>query len=326
MVYALIGGGLLALLAGFVAYGMSATQHQQASGWLGWASRFAHDLVTGTTYIVENLVPLSSFLLHELGKAYNAVYQQCGTWLGGVENYVNMRITALSNMASALNDFAKWLLGREIPRLIRAIPGEASKIVRVVEKRVIRIEHSVVKIVGLTAHAAEVAVVGVIDRDFPFLLPELRYIKKHWKQLVKILEAAGALTLPGLITFPGSIRNWVDRELSKLWKRIKAKEKTIVGVVGAAVVAEALRKLGMSWARCTNWKRLGRAGCNLSPGSITNLLGLIAGLAVLDQGLSLDALAKKVQAGLVEGEGLVTHFWQADVKPKIADRQLGSAT
>lgn len=326
MALALVGIGLFALCAGFVAYGMAGTQHQQASGWLGWASRFAHDLVTGSKYILENIVPLSSYLLHELGSVYNAVYSQCATWLGGVENFVRMSGAATYEFALAMNDWSKWLVNVEIPKLVHAIPGEAAKVARDVGKKVGQVERTVVKIVGLSAHAAEVEVKKVIAHDFPFLLPELRYIKAHWKQLLKILATAGAIAIPGLLDIPGSLRRWVEKGLSDLWKRIKANEKKLTGVVAAAVVAEALRKLGMSWARCTNWKRLGRAGCNLSPGSITHLLGLIAGLAVLDEGLSLEALAKKIQTGLVEGEGLVVHFWQADVKATLKDRQLGSAT
>jgi hypothetical protein len=75
----------------------------------------------------------------------------------------------------------------------------------------------------------------------------------------------------------------ITDELTKVWHRVKALDRVAgVGVL-TGVVALALARLGGSWIRCSNWRRIGRSVCGLPLGLIEELLGAtILGFAVTD--------------------------------------------
>lgn len=273
MAEALGGVALGALLVAFVAYGYAGMQHGQTHGFLNWIVSQAVDTAKAAVWLTEQLVPLTSFLSHELGKAFNVTYSAAARWIGGVENYIQMKGGALVNLALALNQWAAWLLNHEIPKLIKALPNEATHLVHTITTRIVHVEKTIVRLPGLTKAevraAVAVAIPGIIARDLPYF----DWLKKHLKVLERILAGAAAGTVGALIDLP--------KDLVNIRKRLGKLEKTLAGTVGAAIVATALARLGVSWIRCTNWKRLGRGICGLPSSVISDILGLLTDIFIL---------------------------------------------
>jgi len=270
---ALVGIGLFALCVGFVAYGMAGIHHSQSQGFLGWIASQAVDTAKAAVWITEQIVPLTSFLLHELGKAYEATYSLLATWLGGVENFVRMSGAATYYFALAMNDWTQWLLKTELPRVIHGITTPVIRAGNTIVKRIQPIEKIVYRIPKLTKAAVAAAIAaalpGVIAHDIPYF----DWLKKHLKALERILAgAAGAvigLNIPSI------------KDLIGIRKRIGKLEKALTHKAAAALVVTALATLGLSWIRCTNWKRLGRGVCGLPSSVISDILGLITDVFIL---------------------------------------------
>ena len=64
---------------------------------------------------------------------------------------------------------------------------------------------------------------------------------------------------------------------------MRAHARPIATAAFVAAVAVAVRRLGMNWVRCRNWKRIGKAVCGLPASRIDGLLAvLVGGLALAD--------------------------------------------
>lgn len=270
---ALAGVALGALLVAFVAYGYAGMQHGQSKGFLNWIVGQAEDTVKAAIWLTEQLVPLTSFLAHELGNAFNVTYAAAARWIGGVENYISMKGAALANFASAVNSWATWLVTKEIPHLIRALPNSVTHLVHTVTTRVVHVEKTIVKLPGLTKAqvraAVAVAIPGIIANDLPYF----QWLKDHLKALERVLSGAAGAVIGSSIP---SVRDLIG-----IRKRIGKIERALTHSAAAGLVAVAIATLGVSWIRCTNWKRLGRGFCNLPASAISHLLGLITDIFVL---------------------------------------------
>lgn len=105
----------------------------------------------------------------------------------------------------------------------------------------------------------------------------------------------GALDLPGIRarnrvrdeTVPQSIEGLRARvaeaegAIDNLWSKVRHLDKVTVGALAGALVATMLGRLGAGWIRCSNWSRIGRAGCRMPFHLLEDFLALIADFAVL---------------------------------------------
>lgn len=82
-----------------------------------------------------------------------------------------------------------------------------------------------------------------------------------------------------------------ERRVGRLWDRIRANERKIVGIGAVAIVSTALAKLGGSWIRCNNWRKLGRAGCRMDS-TLIDLL-LLETVAIVGT-ISIEELAREL--------------------------------
>lgn len=279
MAVALLGGGLAILLTAFVAYGQAFTQHSQNRGFLGWLASQAIDTAKAAIWITEQVVPLTSYILHELGHTFNVAYSTAARWVGGLENYVQMTGAAAVNLGLALNDWTKWMVYHYVPSLVHGVTAPVTKVIHGATVRIVKIERTIVKVPSLTRAQVKalvaVAIPGIVAKELPYF----EWLKQHLKALERAI--AGTLPHPTL-------------DLAGIRARLKKLEKVSATSLVAGTVALALARLGATWIRCNNWKRIGRAGCQMSPNAITQLLGLAAGLAVIESNLSIVTLAEEM--------------------------------
>lgn len=66
-----------------------------------------------------------------------------------------------------------------------------------------------------------------------------------------------------------------------LLDRIGAAGRTVGATAAVGVVAIALQRFGLNWLRCSNWRRIGRAGCRMPLHFLEDLLALGADFLVL---------------------------------------------
>jgi hypothetical protein len=257
-------------------------------------------------------------LTHAIGSHFAQVEGTAVSWLGALGNVSDYTWKSLAGIAYDVHDFSRWLVLKEIPSLIRALPNAVTNVVHAITTRVVQVERTIVKLPGLTKAqiraAVAVAIPGIIAHDLPYF----EWLRKHLKALERVIAGGVGAALGGLIHLP--------RDLVGIRKRLGKIEHILAGTLGVALVTTALARLGLTWIRCNNWKRLGRAGCQLPTNAISNLLGLVAGLAVLETGLSLETFAKELQPLIAEGATEARHFWKADIAGAAKDRQLGSPT
>lgn len=91
------------------------------------------------------------------------------------------------------------------------------------------------------------------------------------------------------------------------WLRQHATAAASVAFAGA--VAIALRRLGLGWVRCANWRRIGKTGCGLDASLLESLL---ADAALLAGTYSLVEFAREMVGVTETAVRPIVSFWQAD--------------
>ena len=108
-------------------------------------------------------------------------------------------------------------------------------------------------------------------------------------QRITKIETQVPVALPRINTRIGDLTGTVGR----LWDYVRKHTAAVAGITFAGAVAVALGRMGSTWIRCNNWRRIGRAGCGLD----SSLLGALLDATVLATGaISIVELAKQVQA------------------------------
>lgn len=121
----------------------------------------------------------------------------------------------------------------------------------------------------------------------------------------------GGLALGGAIALPdynAGLRERVkeaEQGVENLWKWARSRGKTIAGTGALALVGAALLRLKLGWLKCSNWRKIGKAGCRMDP---TQLESLLAGTLVIAGGISIVAFAKELQGVVDEGASALHRF------------------
>lgn len=264
---------LAILLTAFVAYGTAFLARSQGSAWASWVKD-----ALGATFLVGVLLSnaatsLAKWIAHEVGAHFGQVEGQTVQWLAALGTAIDYSAQSIAGIAYDLHRFSRWLVLQEIPKLVHALPNSVTSVVHAITKRVVTVERTVVKLPGLTKAqiraAVAVAIPGIVARDLPYF----DWLKKHLGALEKILAGAAAGTIGALIDLP--------KDLIGIRKRLGKLEKLSIASIATGAVAVALARLGVTWIRCNNWKRLGRGVCNLPASIISDLLGLLTDVFIL---------------------------------------------
>lgn len=239
-------------------------------------SVFGHRL--SLSPIANAIDGLNNYILAKLGEGIDAtshalvyvwgnlahVVTELGDALGSLAEQTEQALTVLRRhtipaMLTAAFGPGGYLLAQLLARimpLVRAIPHAVDTVTHVVVHRVVRVEHTTVKLT-----------------------------KAFYRTVVVASSAAVAGILPRV--------GRLEREAETATKRLSKLEKG-AAVVGVGTVAGiALGRLGLGWTRCSKVGRLGKAACGMDESLIESL---IVGSLAIASTISIVELARECQA------------------------------
>ena len=296
-----IGYAFLSLCALMVAYGLSkvATKFVEAlfgvaGGILGHIP-WIGGITTGPLHSIEQR------LTNALGDASASFDAGAASYFHSLASQVEAMAANIRNNGAGFLALAKWaahhIAGQSIEEQLRnerakvahaqAVAQAAAQSVSVA-KGLAQENHPPAYVYKAGAIAAELP--GVIGRDIPNLRDQV--------------QAA-------------------ERSISDLWKRVKGKTISLGSLAFTGAAVWALTKVGAGWLRCSNWRKIGNAGCNLTQDALNALL-LAFGVVVATEGLV--KFAEEEKAVLVGFEDAARTFWHADTPGPGGDRALGAAS
>jgi hypothetical protein len=165
-------------------------------------------------------------------------------------------------------------------------------------------------------HASN-TITHVITHDVPLVTTKvIRLTKVETVKVVRVIEHGISIPLPRV----GAL----ERDVTGLEKWVRAHTKDLtIGGIASLLIGGVLAKMGMTWLRCSNVNRAGKALCGMN----ANVLeALLAGLVSIFGTIGIITFAKDVQDVTADFGNEVAHFWRADVPGPGGDRALGSAT
>lgn len=134
---------------------------------------------------------------------------------------------------------------------------------------------------------------------------------------------ADVIAIPGRIGREvADLRGYTVKQLRRALRRIGTLEGLLTVAGLTALVSSVLIRLGAGWVRCSKVGRVGRAVCGLDESLLSSVLA--DSLAIFGT-LSLLELARELEEGIGDIQGLASHFWRADVPGAGGHRQLGHA-
>lgn len=211
--------------------------------------------------------------------------------------------------ASEAAMFGRWLVHVEIPGAIHAATHALHVASSTITHRVHSIETRVVHVTRIVRVAAVAAAGSVVPRIAIPYASEWHWIHRHWKGLTRAVAAAGAIAVPGTLPWLWDRHRIgaIEHALPRIYARLRRLEGVFTSVGAAAIVANALPRLGLRWLRCRNVGRIGSALCGLEPLLVDALvLGTLDAIAVADLCLFSDGLRLTAEAIRPELEAFVT--------------------
>ena len=127
-------------------------------------------------------------------------------------------------------------------------------------------------------------------------------LKQFTHKHIRALEAQGAHAIPWGIPGLRARERATERSLARAWRKIRELDRRKAGTLAAAAVGVALAKLGASWITCKNWKRIGRAGCNMDSDTLTSLL---LDASVVAIAFNIETFARELQEVTEEAANLI---------------------
>lgn len=302
----LVATPFLVVLVTFAAIALAALQPEISRATAAWLK----DLLRVGSFIAGPIAVLGLKLTRWATQRIGAVFidgeRLAVGWLTNIgEWYVSVIGAALAWPIELLR-VTFWLLDVEIPRLIRALPGHAAQILHTTITRVVRLEHTTVKVIRLThAIPRQYVRAAIATLVAPYLVP-LHWLRAHFHAMTAVIPH----TLP--IPF--------GRTITAIRKRLRRLERITAGGVAIGAVAIALGRLGLGWVRCTNVVKTGKALCKTDLRWLENAL---AGLIAIFGTLSIFELAAEIYSLVGSATAEVAHFWRADVHAGSVDPGLG---
>lgn len=166
------------------------------------------------------------------------------------------------------------------------------------------------------ATVAQLPSIGRVVHGSTVIVKQVRTIVKNVYHVGKIaVAAAPGITVAKLAAVAGTLDHVIEWDIPRLRARTKVLEgdvarawdwirshKTVLGAGAAtAAVAWALARLGVSWIRCSNWKRVGKEVCGTPIGDIEGFLAIALGAAAIADMRELVKLAQTVEHGAAQG-------------------------
>jgi hypothetical protein len=302
VVLALVPIGIL--IVGLYAFSTTHTAHVWGEAITRWAIGLSpFGSIVGRP-VADMIVGLADWISNRMAAIYNAHLFHVVNWFGALGDFLkHFAAASLSPPLEALI-FARWLLEKEIPHLIHSLPSSVAKLVHGTVKIVhdqtknitypTKIVHQLGKTINRIEHLTKAQAIAAVTAAFPGIrlaLPELRWLREHWRAITKAAAYAGGVAVP-----------WVA--VPELWKwlhahrlRISRLEKLLT-TAGFALAISRVLGLGTNW-RCLTRGNIGRAArffCG-APSWFVDflLLGTIEAFIVTDLCGFTDLLMKEAE-------------------------------
>lgn len=337
----------LALIALFLAaYGSALIAHHTSSGWVGWLAEKVGSIPLFGPLTIKQVVRLDEWIASAVKPAFDYADGKIAafiSYIGQVSSYGANH--GYRNSLAMHNAFA-WLLHVHEPTRDKVIEGRAAQLAAIKAGKMTplgaRSRYAAKAYAAATLASTEAAILrklahdptwrAAVAADLPLARPipgvkggmTKAEIDEKIHAYVKAALAAAGLALP--FPIPGkpiAIPKKQAKENADVNKRLRRLEK-LLGLTGlAGLIGATFGKEIERFLRCKNTRGIAKAWCGAD---LNSLLGLLGGLVALEATFDLTAFAKEIQGGVTEAEGLVRHFWRADIAGPARDRQLGSAT
>jgi hypothetical protein len=237
------------------------------TGAVSWIPYAGSVLTTPLTAVEKKLTSFLGGLEvqfeNQMAARWHSLAHLMRQWAGEIEARALLDWQMAKKLAHVFEHSAAFVIGAALAHWLRAQFAKlhgATTVITVI-KRVI--EYPTVGKIGGAIHAGVRPIAHVID---DVLIPDI----------VNLRDRAKA----------------AEREIGRLWKAVKARERGIAAAAVGAVLLTLLRRLGLNWIRCRNVKSVGKTVCGMSP----NLLeSLIAGSVIVAGSVSIVELTKACQ-------------------------------
>src|SRR5207302_3396971 len=97
----------------------------------------------------------------------------------------------------------------------------------------------------------------------------------------RALQRAVAVTIPRDLRWTEQQIGLTRRDLARLWRRVRGLPAELGAAAIGAIAVATLARMGMSWFRCSNWRKIGKSGCRMPGRWLEDLLALTADFFVL---------------------------------------------
>jgi hypothetical protein len=275
----------------------------EALGPLGQVAAFG--FVVGCIYVIDAFVRALfgtvsgvtgwiPYLNKVTAAPIHSIEQKVTSALGSAEHYFDNRIGVSLHKLARIGDH----IGRELYGLALASLTIAKIMAGSVQPGdLARIWHYLTGAWKTAAHQASVAL---------HKIESLAHITA---------KSVNVNALPRLRTVERTIDRTLKPEIKTLRDQVKALEDGAVGTFKwirahplsattaafTAAVAVAIGRLGMGWTRCSNWNKIGKTVCGVNSSEIDALLGLLVGVAALEDYQQLVKLMQGVEKVTAEG-------------------------
>jgi hypothetical protein len=220
-----------------------------AVGWIPYLGRIAQRPIHAIEHKVVSLV----------GAAEQRIDAGMGYYLGSLAKLVEWTGQEIRRHANLLSILSTVAIGPAATSLIWSAIHEIRKALHVTHSQVRTVTHTVTH---------------VITRQV---------VRVERTTVTRIKSASAAVTHVTTVDIPwlrARTRSLED-EYHALAKRIAAGAKALPAAAVAALALAALAKIGAGWLKCSNWQKIGRAGCRLPFHFLEDLLALVVDFVVL---------------------------------------------
>lgn len=282
---------LIALLLCLMARSIAAPIVNAIGKELGWFGK-------GISWLTNKLIDLAVELTQNLAPYFFDGVHLVVNWLHHFGQLSADTLATIEADAVSATKFMDWVV-------TDYIPAHAKGVVQRVEGTVVtKIQH--IALSGTQLRTLEHQLDGYIHRAIaatipgvvPKAWPRINWTPKRWREWLGLAAGAGALALPGSLAWERELSKELHKGLTSVEKRLRSVEKVLGATGAAAVVTYGLAKIGLGWmTRCTNLRHIGKSFCGADLGG---LIGLLAGIVVLEEGFSIVDFAEALVT--IEGD------------------------
>lgn len=267
---------LVAFLGYIVARGLIATWTHSIGYLLNWlGGELSFKIPTGFSHITVDLG-------HPFLEADRLVLTALQNWAAGLEaetayffhgsaTLAEWTIGQVSGLADDTADAFDWLIHTHLPRISLHQVSKATlaaMIAKMIADALPKTWSTVTKVVHVVEHEVT-------------------------HTITKVVAAAGAIAIPGPFALPGFRHLWHDLTSwrTRIGHRVGRLEK-LLGVTGLAALITATFGAEITrFLRCKNTRGIAKAWCG---SDLASLLGLLGGLAAIEAGFSIVAMAEEM--------------------------------